>query len=44
MNEIVPTECPNCGSTEIMGRGSGTEKIEDQIEEIFRKGQFARMD
>ena len=40
----VPTECPNCGSTEIMGRGFGTEKIEDQIEEIFPEAKIARMD
>ena len=40
----VPTECPNCSSTEIMGRGFGTEKIEDQIAEIFPEAKIARMD
>ncbi len=40
----VPTECPNCGSTELMGRGFGTEKIEDQIAEIFPEARIARMD
>lgn len=40
----VPTECPNCGSTELMGRGYGTEKIEDQIAEIFPEARIARMD
>lgn len=40
----VPTECPNCGSTELMGRGIGTEKIEDQLAEIFPKARIARMD
>ena len=40
----VPTECPNCGSTEIMGRGFGTEKIEDQIAEIFPEARISRMD
>lgn len=40
----VPTECPNCGSTEIMGRGFGTEKIEDQVAEIFPEAKIARMD
>lgn len=40
----VPTECPNCGSTEIMGRGFGTEKIEDQIAEIFPEAKISRMD
>ena len=40
----VPTECPNCGSTELKGRGYGTEKIEDQIAEIFPEARIARMD
>lgn len=40
----VPTECPNCGSTELMGRGIGTEKIEDQLAEIFPEARIARMD
>lgn len=40
----VPTKCPNCGSTEFMGRGFGTEKIEDQIAEIFPEAKIARMD
>ena len=40
----VPTECPNCGSTALMGRGIGTERIEDQISEIFPEARIARMD
>ena len=40
----VPLECPNCGSTEIVGRGLGTEKIEDQLAEIFPEARIARMD
>lgn len=40
----VPTECPNCGSTELMGRGVGTEKVEDQLSEIFPEARIARMD
>ena len=40
----VPTECHNCGSTELMGRGIGTERIEDQISEIFPEARIARMD
>ena len=40
----VPTECPNCGSTELMGRGIGTEKIEDQLADIFPDARIARMD
>lgn len=40
----VPDVCPNCGSKEIKGRGYGTEKIEDQIREIFPDARIARMD
>lgn len=40
----VPTECLNCGSTELLGRGIGTERIEDQISEIFPEARIARMD
>ena len=40
----IPSECPNCGSTELKGRGYGTEKVEDQIAEIFPEANIARMD
>ena len=40
----VPTECPCCGSTELRSRGYGTEKIEEQIHEIFPDARIARMD
>ena len=40
----VPTECPACGSKELQGRGYGTEKIEDQIRDIFPETRVARMD
>lgn len=40
----VPTACPNCGNTDLKGRGYGTEKIEDQISEIFPEARVARMD
>ena len=40
----VPSVCPCCGSTELKGRGYGTEKIEDQIMEIFPEARVARMD
>ena len=31
----VPTECPCCGSTDLRTRGFGTEKIEEQVREVF---------
>ena len=40
----VPTVCPCCGSTELKGRGYGTEKIEDQVMEIFPEARVARIE
>ena len=40
----VPTECPCCGSTELRSRGYGTEKIEEQVHEIFPDARIASMD
>ena len=40
----VPTQCPCCESTDLRGRGYGTEKIEDEIVEIFPDARVARMD
>ena len=40
----VPEVCPCCGCTELKGRGYGTEKIEDQVMEIFPEARVARMD
>lgn len=40
----VPTQCPSCESTELRGKGYGTEKIEDQIAAIFPEARIARMD
>ena len=40
----VPVECPACGSRDLASRGYGTEKIEDQVREIFPEARIARMD
>ena len=40
----VPTECPNCGCTQLQTRGYGTEKIEDVVRDIFPEARIARMD
>lgn len=42
--ERVPQQCPNCESKDIKGRGYGTEKIEDEIMEVFPDARIARMD
>ena len=36
--------CPCCGNPHLSGRGYGTEKIEDQIKEVFPEARVARMD
>lgn len=40
----VPKQCPNCESTELLGRGYGTEMIEDRVRELFPEARIARMD
>ena len=40
----IPTECPACGCKDLRGKGYGTEKIEDQVREIFPEARISRMD
>lgn len=40
----VPSECPQCHSTNITMKGFGTEKVEDTLAEIFPQATIARMD
>ena len=40
----VPKSCPACGGVEMMNRGFGTEKVEDDIKLIFPEATVARMD
>ncbi|WP_346856437.1 primosomal protein N' [uncultured Draconibacterium sp.] len=40
----LPDKCDECGSPEIKTRGFGTEKIEDEIKQLFRNARIARMD
>jgi len=40
----VPEACPNCGNTDLHGRGFGTEKVEDRLMDIFPDVRVARMD
>lgn len=39
-----PSSCDHCGSTEIEDRGFGTEKIEEELTELFPNARIARMD
>lgn len=42
--ETVPKSCPACGGTELVNRGFGTEKIEDDMKVLFPDARIARMD
>ena len=40
----VPRSCPACESVELVNRGFGTEKVEDDIKAIFPEAKVSRMD
>ena len=40
----VPRSCPACEGVELINRGFGTEKVEDDIKTIFPEARVARMD
>ncbi len=40
----VPRSCPACEGVDLVNRGFGTEKIEDDIHELFPEAKVARMD
>jgi primosomal protein N' (replication factor Y) len=40
----LPRSCPACEGVEMRNRGFGTEKIEDDIKQLFPKARIARMD
>ena len=40
----LPKSCPACEGTELVNRGFGTEKIEDDIKVLFPEAAVARMD
>ncbi len=42
--ESVPGTCPQCESEKIKGFGTGTQKIEEKIEEEFKGASVLRMD
>ncbi|KAA6345067.1 Primosomal protein N' [termite gut metagenome] len=39
-----PRSCPACEGTELINRGVGTERVEDDIKQIFPEASVARMD
>ncbi len=40
----VPDSCPSCESKNLRGKGYGTERIEEQVRQIFPMASVARMD
>lgn len=40
----LPRSCPTCEGVELVNRGFGTEKIEDDIKVLFPEASVARMD
>jgi primosomal protein N' (replication factor Y) len=40
----IPVKCGSCGSISLSTKGSGTEKIEDEIKIVFPKARVRRMD
>ncbi len=42
--EPIPTICPVCKTPNLNTKGFGTEKIEDEIREIFHDARVSRMD
>lgn len=43
-NESLPTGCPSCGSRYLRHFGSGTEKVEEQVNQYFPHIPAARLD
>lgn len=40
----IPVRCPACEGTELLHKGYGTEKVEDEIGTLFPQAHVARMD
>lgn len=40
----LPTECPECGNTDLQMKGFGTEKVEEEIKSLFPSVSVERMD
>ena len=43
-NIPIPNVCPACGNNSIMSKGFGTEKIEEEIQQVFPESKVLRMD
>lgn len=43
-SEKPPTSCPDCGATEILHKGIGTKRIEEEVRKIFPNANVKRFD
>ena len=43
-SQPIGESCPECGSTRLMKMGFGTQKLEEQLGELFPKARILRMD
>jgi primosomal protein N' (replication factor Y) len=43
-SERLPEKCPNCGSDKLLLKGTGTEKVEEEIGKLFQHAKLKRMD
>ncbi len=42
--EPLPTACPKCGSAELTQLGAGTQRVEEELAEVFPDARVLRMD
>ncbi|MGS5801664.1 primosomal protein N' [Staphylococcus aureus] len=42
--EVPPNQCPNCESEHIRQRGTGTQRVEELLQEAFQEARIIRMD
>lgn len=42
--ENIPTSCPSCHATEIIHKGIGTKRIEEELSRLFPEANIARFD
>lgn len=42
--EPIPTRCPNCQSSQIRFLGTGTQKVQEELEELLPGARILRMD
>ena len=44
LEKYVPKTCPDCGNVDIAGFGRGTQRVEDNLREIFPEARILRVD